>query len=154
MEIGMIVYSLTGHTLRVARTLKDQLTADGHSVNMEQVEIVGPAVPANETAALKTKPSISPYDGLVFCSPVRGGMLPPPVKRYFEQLGSLEGKRIAILVTGFFPARWGRERVIAQMRATIEEKGGHVGAAGSVGWFSLNRGQQIKEAVRVLSQSF
>lgn len=56
MDIGMIVYSLSGHTLSVAKKLQRRLLADGHTVTLKQIEIVGPATLQNEDAELKTKP--------------------------------------------------------------------------------------------------
>lgn len=41
MNIGIIVYSLSGHTLALAVQLKEALSADGHEVTLERVETVG-----------------------------------------------------------------------------------------------------------------
>lgn len=154
MNIGIIVYSLSGHTLSVAEKVKTNLSAAGHAVTLKHIEIEGPVKPANETAPLKSIPAVEPYDALIFATPVRGGVLPPPVQRYFEQIGTLSGKQVAILVTGFFPYKWGRMQVIAQMGETLAGKGVQVCAIGHVGWFSLKRGAQIKAAVEHLNSCF
>ena len=103
MNIGIIVYSQTGHTLSVAMKLEEKLSAAGHVVNLERVEIYGPDRPGATHVSLKTKPSIDAYDALVFGSPVRGGMMPPAMTSYLEQVTSLQGKRVVCLVTHFFP---------------------------------------------------
>jgi flavodoxin len=151
MKIGIIVYSLSNHTLSVAVKVQEKLAAAGHAVTLERIEIEGQAVHTNESAALKTMPDTAPYDAVIFGSPVRGGVLPPPVQRYFDQVDSLGGKKTAILVTGFFPYKWGRMQVTGQMREILEKKDAHVCGIGSVGWFSLNRRAQIRTAVRELS---
>ncbi len=155
MDIGMLVYSLSGNTLSVAERLKESLTTTGHAVTLERVETVGPATLENEEAALRTRPTVTPCDALVLATPVRGGRLPSPMARTLEQLPSLEGKDVAFLVTGFFPfAGWGREQVIAELTALCESQGATVLGAASVGWFSLTRGRQIKRAVDRLGNLF
>jgi flavodoxin len=155
MNICIVVYSITGHTLSVATKLQEKLTAAGHAVTMERLETTGPAGLSGEHSPLKNRPAVDAYDGLVFGSPVRGGTLPPPVASYLNQLTSLDGKQVACLVTGFFPvAGWGREQVIAQMSQICTSKGATICATGSVGWFSLNRRKQISQVVDQLSEAF
>ncbi len=155
MNIGLIVYSLSGNTLSVAMKLKDKLSAAGHAVTLERVETVGPAKLSSEDAALKSKPALDAYDAVIFACPVRGGTPAPPMARYLEQPPSLAGKDVALLVTGFFPvAGWGRDQTLAQLKETCESKGANVRGAESVGWFSLNRGQQISSAIASLSNLF
>ena len=128
MKIGIIVYSHTGHTFSVAVALKEKLSAAGHAVNLERVEIYGPDRPGATHASLKTKPSIDTYDALVFGSPVRGGVMPPAMTSYLEQIASLQGKKVACLVTHFFPPGWGANQTINQMKAICESKGtGYIG---------------------------
>ncbi len=152
MNIGIIVYSLSGHTLAVATTLKEALLAAGHTVSLEKVEIVGVATRATEDAALKTQPNVNPYDALVFGCPVRGGTVPSPMRRYLEQIPSLSDKKVACLLTHFFRREWGANQVFAQMKAIIEPKGATIIGTVEVKWFSLKRKQQIAQAVAELSR--
>lgn len=154
MNIGIIVYSQTGHTLTVAAQLKEKLSADGHAVTLEQLETVAPLQMGDTTAELKTLPDVGAYDALVFACPVRGGTPAPPLRVFLERMPALEGKKVAFLVTGFFPAKWGREQTFAQMKALCESKGAVVCGVGSVGWASLRRKPQIARAVADLSQAF
>ncbi len=50
MRIGLIVHSLSNHTLTVAEKLEACLVATGHSVTLAQVVTVGPATRATENA--------------------------------------------------------------------------------------------------------
>lgn len=155
MNIGIIVYSLSGHTLSVATKLKEELAVAGHEVTLERVETAGPATLSCENSPLKSKPAVESYDALVLASPVRGGQLPPPMASYLKQMPSLAGKNVACLVTGFFPAaQWGRNQTLAQMADLCGAKGATVSGTGSVGWFSLTRKRQISEAVDSLSELF
>ncbi|HUV89871.1 MAG TPA: flavodoxin domain-containing protein [Anaerolineae bacterium] len=154
MKIGLIVYSHTGHTLSVARKLKEKLSAAGHVVTLEQIETAGPVSPNATSVELKTVPAIDAYDALVFGSPVWGGVPAAPMMSYLGQITSLAGKKVACLVTGFFPAQWGRNRTIARMKEICESKGATVCGAGSVGWFRLNRKRQITDVVDHVSRLF
>ena len=58
MNIGLIVYSLSGNTLSVAMKLTEKLSAAGHAVTLERVETVGPVKLSNEDAAIKSKPAL------------------------------------------------------------------------------------------------
>jgi len=147
MNIGMIVYSQTGHTLSVAVKLKEKLSAAGHTVSLEQLETVEAVRIYAANAQLKTKPEIDTYDALVFGCPVQGGAPAPPMGSYLEQITSLQGKKVACLATGVFPPGWGRNQTIAQMVETCESKGATVCGSGSVGWWSLGRRRQIAEVV-------
>jgi flavodoxin len=154
MNIGIVVYSQTGHTLSVAVKLEEALSAAGHRVNLEQVDVAGPVRLRAVNAPLKTKPAIDAYDALVFGSPVQGGAPAPPMMDYLEQIASLQGRPVACLVTGFFPAGWGRNQTVAQMTEICESKGATVCGSGSVGWLSLGRRQKIAEVVDSLSKLF
>jgi len=154
MNIGIVVYSRTGHTLSVAMKLKEKLSAAGHMVTLEQLETAGPVSLGTTSAALKTMPAIETYEALVFGSPVQGGVAAPPMMSYLEQVASLEGKKVACLVTGLFPAGWGRNQTVAQMKESCESKGATVCGAGSVGWLSLRRKRQISKVVDSLSALF
>jgi flavodoxin len=154
MKIGLIVYSQGGHTLSVALKLKEKLSADGHGVTLEQIETTGPVRPGDRHAELKTTPAIDAYDAVVLGAPVWGGSPAAPMLNYLEQAPSLAGKKVACLVTGFFPAGWGRNQAINKMKAICEVQGATVCGSGSVGWFSLRRRQQIATAVESLRALF
>ena len=108
MNIGVIVYSLSGHTLSVAVKLMEVLPAFGHELTLERVETVGPAKLKTEGAELKTMPLVMPYDILILGAPVRGGTLPSPMRRFLVQIPSLQDKKIACFVTHFFCTSMGR----------------------------------------------
>lgn len=67
---------------------------------------------------------------------------------------SLAGKPVACLMTGLFPAAWGRDQTLAQMKERCESKGATVAGTGSVRWTSLRRRHEIAEAVDHVSALF
>lgn len=154
MNIGIIVYSRTGHTLSVAMQLKETLAAAGHTVNLEQVEILGSDEMGVTVVQLKTRPETAPYDGLVFASPVRGGAMPPAMTSYLEQITSLQGKKIVCLVTHFFPPGLGTNQTLSQMEEICESKGATVYGSGEVGRPRLGLKRRIANVVDDLSRLF
>lgn len=154
MRIGIIVYSQTGHTLQVAQELLQCLSAAGHDLTLEQVETAGPVRPGAKAAELKTAPAVDSYDALVLASPAHGGLPAAGMMSYLDQLPSLEGKRVGLLATGAFPAKWGSVQTMAKMAETVAARGATVCGSASVGWWSLNRKRQIAKAVDSLSGHF
>jgi flavodoxin len=154
MNIGIVVYSQTGHTLSVAMALKEALATTEHTVNLEQVKISELAKPGATDVQLKTKPNTDPYDGLVFASPVWGGTMPPAMTSYLGQATSLQGKKVACLVTHLLPPGVGANQTLNQMKELCESKGAIVCGSGEVGWPRLGQKRRIGDVVDNLSKLF
>ena len=155
MNIGIVVYSLTDHTLSVATRLQQKLAAAGHAVTLHRLEMVGPATArAEKSAELKSRPAVDGYDAVVFACPVHGGQPPPPVTSYLQGLASLHGKKVACLVTGFFPRAWGAKQTLATLQELCVSKGATVCGAGSVRWFGPFRQRRIAPVVDALAGCF
>jgi flavodoxin len=154
MEIGIVVYSYTGHTLSVAEALQQRLSADGHAITLERLETCAPLRMSDTTIQLKAAPAVDAYDALVFACPVRGGTPASPMRVYLEGIPSLVGKDVACLVTGVLPAGWGRNQALAQMRELCQSKGAEIYGSASVWWWSLRRKRQIAEALDRLRSLF
>jgi multimeric flavodoxin WrbA len=154
MKIGLIVYSQSGHTKKVARALEAALAEAGHDVTLEPIEPVGLTRPGLTDVPLQATPEIAGYDALVFGTPTWGGAMASPMATYLAQLDTLADKPVACLVTGVFPANWGRNQNLAQMKETCENLGATVVGTGSVGWWSFRRKRQIEEAVAQLCGLF
>ena len=155
MNIGIIVYSQTGNTLSVAKKLEEKLSAAGHSATLEQVKVVGERKQGDRDFRLETLPDAGPYDALVFGSAVEAFSLSPVLTAYLKQIGSLQGKKVACLVTQFFPYPWmGGNRAIRQMQKLCESKGATVCGSGVVNWMRSRRERTTVEAVDRLSRLF
>ena len=156
MKIGIIIYSHTGNTYSVALKLKNKLSAAGHSVNMERLKITGEYQPGMKNFQIKTKPKLDTYDALVFGSPVMAFSLNPVMKSYLPQIASLQNKKVALLVTEFFPYKWmGGNRAVGKMTKICQSKGAEVCGSGVVNWAGARRREKkIKEVVEKLSSVF
>lgn len=155
MNIGIIIYSQTGNTSSVALKLKEKLSAVGHSVGIERIEISGELGPRATNFQLKTKPDVDKYDALVFGAPVQAFSLSPAMKSYLSQIASLKSKKVACFVTKHLPFYWtGGNQAINKMKKICESKDGKVCGSGMVIWSSARRDQKITEVIDRLSRLF
>ena len=155
MNIGIIIYSRTGHTHSVATRLMHKLVAAGHTVKMERLQPVGATAPGTKHVQFATLPNPAQYDALVFGSAVEAFTLSAVMASYLQQIASLRGKQVACLVTEGFPLpSMGGNQAIAQMKSLLESKGATVRGAGIVNWLNLRRGRQIAQVVDQLSDLF
>jgi flavodoxin len=154
MNIGMIVYSQTGNTWSVAQKLESKLSAAGHTVTMERIEVVGEVSPG-QPVQFRTVPDPAPYDALVLGSPVQAYSLCQAMVEYLKQAPELEGKPVACLVTEASPFAWmGGNRAIRQMTRLLKAKGATVTGSGVVNWMKKQREQQIVEVTDEMSRLF
>ena len=155
MNIGIILYSQTGNTYSVSLKLKEKLITAEHSVDIERLKVVGEVRPGTKDIRLETLPDIEPYDALVFGSPVQAFSLSSVMASYLTQIASLQGKKVAFLVTQYFPFPWmGGNRTVGQMKKICEPKGAVVCGVAIVNWSNPNREKRIIEVVEKLSKLF
>ncbi|MCK5828466.1 flavodoxin family protein [Candidatus Bipolaricaulota bacterium] len=155
MNIGIVVYSQTGHTLEVCEKLAERLIGEGHSVALEQVTVVGGRTPKTKDFELETKPTVEGYDAIVFASYVEAFSLCAVLSRYLKAIGSIQGKHVACLVTQQFPYSWmGGSRAIKQMKKACQSKGATVRATGIVNWAKSRREATMAEAINRLGKAF
>jgi len=155
MNVGIIVYSWSGNTLFVAKKLEERLSATGHSVNLKEVKLTQERKQGERKFQLEVLPDVEPYEALVFGSAVEAFSLSPVLTEYLKRIGSLEGKKVACLVTQFFPYPWmGGNRAIRQMRKLCKSKGATVVGSGVVNWAKRRREKTTAAAVERLSRLF
>lgn len=155
MNIVIVVHSLTGNTLSVAKTASQKLESKGHQVTIESI------VPNNENETdlskiqLNHTPDLSAYDGIVLACPVRGFNVSGAMLKYLNVLPSLDNKKIALLVTHFFPFPWmGGTSTISRMKSICVDKNGSVIATGIINWKRSNRDAQIEKTAVKISEAF
>lgn len=155
MNIGLIIYSQTGNTKSVAEQLLEELSASGHTVNMEQITITGntPAQPGK--FELTGVPVPDSYDAIIFGAPVQAFSLNPVMKAYMDQLPPLSGKKVACFVTKQIPLLWfGGTGAIALMKKACESKGAEVVGTEIVVWARAKRERSIEDCVKNLRSLF
>ena len=155
MNIAIILYSGTGNTSSVAQRLQEKLAAAGHTVNVEQITVEGDVSPGKKDFQFTHVPSPDPYEALVFASPVQAFSLNPVMEVYLKQLPTLEGKKVALLVTKHLRFHWtGGTRAASTMKRLCQEKGAKVLGSEIVVWSGNKREENIQGAVEGLSRLF
>jgi len=155
MKIGIILYSQTGNTYSVSLKLKEKLVTAGHSVNIERLKVTSEVRLGTKDIKFETLLDVEPYDALVFGSPVQAFSLSSVMASYLTQIASLQGKKVAFLVTQFFPFPWmGGNRTLGQMKKICESKGAAVCGVAIVNWSNPSREKRITEVVEKLSKLF
>ena len=155
MKIGIILYSQTGNTYSVSLKLKDKLITAGHSVDIKRLKVIGEVRPGTKDVKFEMLPDTEPYDVLVFGSPVQAFSLSSVMASYLTQIVSLQGKKVALLVTQLFPFPWmGGNRTAGQMKKICESKGAAICGAEIVNWSNPSREKRITEVVEKLSKLF
>ena len=154
MKIGVILYSQTGNTLKVAQALQASLTDTGHETALLRVT-VAPTDPKNAAApVLIDKPDPTGFDMLYFAAPVQAFSLAPAMKAYLAQMPGLGGKRVAYFMTQFFPYRWmGGANALRQFKAALEAKNANLTACGVIQWSRKDRDAQVAQLLRLLTDA-
>jgi len=155
MNIGIILYSQTGNTYSVSLKLKEKLITVGHSVDIERLKVLGEVRSGIKNIKFEKLPDTEPYDALVFGSPVQAFSLSSVMASYLTQIASLQGKKVAFLVTQFFPFPWmGGNRTVGQMKKICESKGAVICGAEIINWSNPSREKGITEVVEKISKLF
>lgn len=154
MKIGIIVHSRTGHTHFVAQRLEEKLSADGHTVNIQQLKLSGGQDVPGKDSIIKHPPDLNGYDRVIFGAPVQAFSLSNVMIAYLTQVSSLTGKTVACFVTKGLPFGWtGGNRAISEMKEICESKWATVSGTGIVIW-NKNREKQIEDLVEKFSGLF
>jgi flavodoxin len=144
MKIGVIVFSKTNNTFSVADRLRAALAEKGLDVEIERI------VPENDDPGAKppivftNNPDVSPYDVVIFASPVWAFSLAVVMKEYLEQVGSLQGKKVFSFVTKQLASKFtGGIKANRQIKSAVVEKGGTVEKSFIVSWKNKKREEEI-----------
>ena len=152
MTIGIIVYSETGNTLTVARTLEQQLSSQGHPVTLEQLQVTSNPR-SKDQLQLASRPNLEEYERLIMGSPVHAFSLSPAMTAFLQQIPSLDQKPTIAFVTQFFPFAWmGGNRALRQMTTLCKERSGRLLASAVINWSHPRRDPNISKIVERLSQ--
>ena len=154
MNIGMVVYSATGNTKRVANQLKSMLEEKGDSVDYLEIKTLGDPKQSPEIRFEKYF-DLKDYDLLVFGSFIEAFSLNRCMISYLKSMDGYPGKKAAMLFTQFFPKKWlGGNKALRQMKKLLEDKGFEVLGGDGVNWTSKEEGRQgrIDSAINTIME--
>jgi len=152
MNIGIIFYSFSGHTIRMVKKLEKKLSDSGYDAVLHQLEPAEPFHLTAPVAELKSIPSISKYDALILASPVHGGRMAGPMAGFLENVSSLKSKPTFCLVTHFLPYSMGGKQMIILMKDACESMGAKIIGIGNVPRLSFRQSARINEMVEIFKK--
>ncbi|MBC3898085.1 flavodoxin [Acetobacterium malicum] len=148
MKIGIIVFSKTNNTFSVADRLRMALAEKGLDVEIQRI------IPESDDPGVKppivftNQPEVSPYDVIIFASPVWAFSLAVVMKEYLEQVSSLQGKRVFSFVTKQLASKFtGGTKANRQIKSAVALKGGTVEKSFIVSWKNKKRDEEIASLV-------
>lgn len=155
MNIGLIVYSWSGHTKEVAAELRERLAAKGHDATLVEIPLKAERRQGDRDFEIASMPDLSAYDALVFGAAVEAFSLSPVMTAYLKGVNSLQGKRAACLVSQQFPYAWlGGNRAIRQMKKLLRANGAAIVGSAVVHWAQSKREASLVAAVDRISGLF
>lgn len=157
MNICILVNSLTGNTLSVAKQLKENLEKNNNLVTLEKIDPIG-GENVNETNIsninFENIIDFIDYDLIIIGSPVRGFSISNTLKSYLDKVTSLTNKKISIFVTHFFPFSFlGGNQALKQIIKICEEKDTTISNTGIIDWKNKKREEQINNLINDFSEN-
>ncbi len=154
MKAGIVVFSKTGNTLKVAQKLREALVSLGHEADILSILTTGEKLTPVTEPVLMHKPDPAPYEALFFGAPVWAFGLCPPMKVYLRGMKSLPGRIAGLFVTQAFPFPFlGGNRAIRQMADLCREKGMTAGKTAVFNWSGRDVEARADAAARGLAAS-
>jgi len=129
MNIGIVIHTSGGHTLKFAQAIRDKLVSLGHEVDLTGLRTIGTVTAgllplARVNFTIKNPPELEGFDTVLVGGPVWGFKASPVIMRYLiEDVRKLKGKRALSFVTmvGF-----GGARALRMMNEELEAAGADV----------------------------
>ncbi len=103
MKTLIACYSYSGHTLKVAEAIKNNINAD-----LTRIETLNDkwyifkawdSLRENRVPIKPCKTDLIDYDSLILCCPVWAGRAPAAINQYLSELKNLKGKQFGVFVT-------------------------------------------------------
>ena len=156
MKIGLIIHSVTGNTLKVAKQLQEKLIEIGHEAELKEIKTTGKVNPGETRVNFTELPVLDDYEAIVFGSHTEAFQLEQAMKLYFNQVESLADKKIACISTHQFPFKWmGGNSAVKKMKVLCEGKGAKVLGTAVVDWSPESKRQaKIDDVVTTISALF
>jgi len=155
MNIGLVVYSWSGHTKEVAEKVREALAAKGHEATLVPVELTAERKQGAREFEIAAMPDLSGYDAIIFGAAVEAFSLSPVLTTYLKKVDSLAGKTVACLVSQQFPYAWmGGNRAAGQMKKLAKAKGATIAGSAVVHWAESKRESSTAAAVVKLTKLF
>lgn len=154
MKISIVVFSKTNNTFSVAERLQETLVKKGLDAVIDRVIPVNDDPGAKGPIEFRNSPDVSPYDVVIFGSPVWAFSLSGVMKAYLAQVSSLREKKVYSFVTKQMASKFtGGNRANRQIETAVKEKNGKVDDSFIICWNSKKREEEITDLIDQISKS-
>lgn len=151
MNIGIIIYSFSGHTALVAKAIAARFRKEGHDVDIKLLMATGMTHPGSRKFTIHNMPEseeIDGYDAIIFGSPVWLLRASPVILKFQARLEKLGGRKLLNFVTQLSPWRsLGGDQALKAMDARLRESGGTVLPGESIRYFFGYNKKGLAEAL-------
>jgi len=150
MNIGMVIHTGGGHTLKFAQAIREKLVASGHEVDLTGLRTVGTVTTgmlsiSRVNFTIKNPPELDDFDFVLMGGPVWGFKASPVIMRYLvEDVRNLKGKRALSFVTML---GLGGGRALRMMNEELEAAGAEVLEGEALPYFIKPNAAKLTEAV-------
>ena len=126
MKTLIACYSYSGHTLKVAETLKKEINADITRIENKKDKWylfkAWNAIKENKESIKPCTTDLMNYDCLILCCPVWAGKVPAAINQYLSELKNLKDKKFGVFVTSGGDRS---QKATMQMREYLDNQGMH-----------------------------
>jgi flavodoxin len=131
MKIGIVYYSRTGNTRKVAKMLEEKFKEKNSEVDLIEIEHIkrpgffaaGKAASNQQELPIKNSDfDMQKYDIIIIGSPTWAGRPSPFVKSFMNKAENIKGKKMAVFGTGMSPINK-REQFKEIMKNNLENTG-------------------------------
>ena len=150
MNIGIVIHTSSGHTLKFAQAIRDKLVSSGHEVDLTGLRTVGTVTAgllplARVNFTIKNPPELDEFDTVLVGGPVWGFKASPVIMRYLiEDVRKLKGKRALSFATMMLG---GGARAVNMMNGELEAAGADVLEGEAVKSFFMPNGLKLSAPV-------
>jgi flavodoxin len=151
MNIGIIIYSMSGHTATVAKAVAERFRRDDHDVDIKLLLVTGMPRPGSKRFSICNMPDseeIDGYDAILFGGPVWLFKASPVILKFLGRLEKLKGKKLLCFVTQLAP--WpslGGYQALRTMNSKLKESGGTILPGESFQYFFGINKQKLNETI-------
>jgi len=150
MKVGIVLHTVSGHTLKFAQAIRAKLQEKGHEVDLSGLKVIGtPRVGflpgGGGRFSIKSPPELHEFDVVLIGAPVWGFKPSPVIMKYLqEDVQKLKGKKALSFVT---MGKFGGKRSIEMMNAELEAAGADILEGEALEWFFRVKADRLAEAV-------
>jgi hypothetical protein len=124
MNIGVIIHSSTGTSLKFGRLIAGKLTEKGHKVEVIHLKVDGEPRPGSTGFKITNIPDCKNFDSVLIGGPVIAFSASPVISMCLKSLKNISGKKVLPFVTHFFPLNsMGGNQALSQMKNAITSSG-------------------------------